>query len=306
MTDGIHPELRTLARWLPRGLARAWLIPLLQRLPVPSRPLPAGVVVTERALAGRGGASVRIVGAPDDGRARPAILWIHGGGYVMGRAKTDDALCARFAKRLGATVLSVDYRLAPGHPFPTPLDDCLAAYELLHREAASLGVDPARVAIGGMSAGGGLAAALVLRAHDRGLPAPALQLLVYPMLDDRTALRDVDDRLHRLWNPASNRVGWRAYLGREPGGDDVPEHAAPARRRDLSGVAPAWIGVGTADLFHDEDVAYAARLRDAGVPVTLDVVEGAFHGFDVVAPRAPVSRRFFDAQISAMERAFAR
>ena len=306
MSDEFHPDLRAAARWLPRGLARAWLIPLLQRLPALSRPLPEGVTVTERALPGRGGASVRVIGASlRDDVARPAVLWIHGGGYVMGRAKTDDAHCARLAKRLGATVLSVDYRLAPKHPFPTPLDDCLAAYELLLREAPSLGVDPARVVIGGMSAGGGLAAALVLRAHDRGLPPPALQLLVYPMLDDRTALREVDDRMHRLWNPASNRVGWSAYLGRAPGGDDVPDHAAPARRRDLSGLAPAWIGVGTADLFHDEDLAYAARLRDAGVPVSLEVVDGAFHGFDVVSPGAPVSRRFFDAQIAAIEGALA-
>jgi MFS family permease len=132
----------------------------------------------------------------------------------------------------------------------------------------------------------------------------ALQLLVYPMLDDRTALRDVDDRLHRLWDPASNRVGWSAYLGRAPGGDGVPDHAAPARRRDLAGLPPAWIGVGTADLFHDEDVTYAARLRDAGVPVTLDVVEGAFHAFDVVAPNTAVSRRFFDAQVAAIEGAW--
>jgi acetyl esterase/lipase len=306
MKPSHHPELRGVARWLPRGIARTWLIPLLQRLPAPSGPLPAGVTVTERALPGRGGAAVRIVNAPAGGAVRPAILWIHGGGYVMGRAKVDDAYCARLAQRLDATVFSVDYRLAPQHPFPTPLDDCLAAYELLLREAASLGVDPTRVAIGGASAGGGLAAALVLRAHDRGLPAPVLQLLVYPMIDDRTVLRDVDDTLHRVWNPTSNRVGWAAYLGRAPGGDDVPDHAAPARRRDLAGLCPAWIGVGTADLFHDEDVTYAERLRAAGVAVTLDVVDGAFHGFDVVARNAPVSRGFFEAQVAAVKRAFER
>ncbi len=301
-----HPDLRAVARWLPRGVAKAWLLPLLRRLPAPSQKLPAGVTVTERPLDGRGPASLRILrSTPSDGPPRPAVLWIHGGGYVIGRAKTDDARCAHLAKRLGATVFSVDYRLAPEHPFPTPLDDCLAAYELLHRDASALGVDPSRMVIAGLSAGGGLAAALVLRAHDRGLPPPALQLLVYPMLDDRTVLRTVDDRLHRLWNPASNRLGWTSYLGREPGGEGISDHAAPARRIDLRGLAPAWIGVGTADLFLDEDVAYATRLREAGVPVTLDVVEGAFHGFDAVAPGAPVSRRFFDAQVEAIERAFA-
>ena len=299
-----HPDLRALAWLLPRGIAAPWMIPLLRRVPPPSWPVPAGVSITERPLEGRGGARVRVVSAPGDGRPRPALVWIHGGGYVIGAAKTDDALCGRFALRTGAVVVSVDYRLAPDHPFPTPLDDCLAAYELCLREAPSLGVDPARVAVGGMSAGGGLAAALALRAHDRGLPPPALQLLVYPMLDDRSALRAFDDAHHRLWDSTSNRLGWSSYLGRAPGGDDVPDHAAPARRVDLRGLPPAWVGVGTRDLFLDEDLAYAERLRAAGVPVELEVVEGAFHGFDAVAPYRPVSRRFFDAQAAALARSF--
>jgi acetyl esterase/lipase len=234
------------------------------------------------------------------------LLWIHGGGYLVGTAKQDDLICARFAKRLGVTVVSVDYRLAPEHPFPGPLEDCFAAFELIHREAALLGIDPERVVIGGMSAGGGLAAALALRIHDRERPAPRLQLLVYPMVDDRTVLREIDSRNHRVWNPASNRLGWTSYLGRAPGSPSIEDHAAPARRQDFSGLPPAWIGVGTCDLFHDEDVAYAQKLRDAGVPVDLEIVPGAFHGFDAVLPDKPVSRRFFEAQAAAIEKALAR
>lgn len=298
-----HPDLQSVARWLPRGVANPWSVRLLRLLPTPRPKLPAGVTATERPLPG--GGSVRILAgpAPSPAALRPAILWIHGGGYVIGAARQDDPVCARLALALDAVVVSVDYRLAPEHPFPTPVEDCFAAYSLLHAEAAAIGIDPARVAIAGRSAGGGLAAALALLVHDRGAPAPALQLLVYPMIDDRTVARPEDTPHFRLWNGPSNRYGWACYLGREPGGDDVPEHAAPARRQDLRGLPPAWVGVGTRDLFHDEDLAYAARLRDAGVPVTVEVVEGAFHGFDAVAPDAPVSRAFFAAQVAALRAA---
>ncbi|MEW5741872.1 MAG: alpha/beta hydrolase [Myxococcota bacterium] len=300
-----HPELRAAARWLPRGVGKAWVVRLSRWLPVPSPRLPPGFTVTVRRVDAKGAATVRIIGALGDGRPRPGLLWIHGGGYVIGAAKQDDLLCARFAERLGLTVVSVDYRLAPEHPFPTPVEDCFAAYDFMHREAAALQIDPSRVIIGGASAGGGLAAALALLIHDRKRPPPRLQVLVYPMLDDRTVLRAVDDRLHRLWNPASNRLGWSAYLGREPGAPGVPDYAAAARREDLRGLPPAWIGVGTLDLFHDEDVAYATRLRAAGVSTELEIVEGAFHGFDQVLAKAPVSQRFFDAQIAAIARVLA-
>ena len=130
------------------------------------------------------------------------------------------------------------------------------------------------------------------------------QLLVYPMLDDRTATRDdLPSRGVRMWTPESNRFAWTAYLGTEPGGDGVSPYAAPARREDLSGLPPAWIGVGTNDLFHDEDVVYAGRLGEAGVPCDLHVVDGAFHGFDAVLPKAGVSRRFWQTQADALRRA---
>ena len=212
---------------------------------------------------------------------RPAMLWIHGGGYVMGNAAQDDALCRHFAETLGIVVAAVDYRLAPEAQFPVPFQDC---YDGLTWLADRNYVDATRLAVGGASAGGGLAAALALLARDRGSLPLALQLLAYPMLDDRTACRTgIDERNFRLWNNRSNRFGWQSYTGSAPGSPGVSPLASPARSEDLAGLPPAWIGVGTLDLFHDEDVAYAGRLEAAGVSCTLDVVPGAFHGFDVVA-----------------------
>ena len=212
---------------------------------------------------------------------------------MIGNAEMDDQLCARFSKRLGITVAAVEYRLAPEHPYPAALQDCFSALTWL---AGLPGVDPARVAIGGASAGGGLAAALALWARDRGSSGftPVFQLLVYPMLDDRSSLT-ADKPGYRLWNTRANRFGWSAYLGAAD-----PRVAVPARRDDLGGLAPAWIGVGTNDLFHDEDLAYAERLKAAGVPCDVEVVPGAFHGFDVWSAKSPVAQRFFDSQCTAL------
>jgi acetyl esterase/lipase len=193
----------------------------------------------------------------------------------------------------------VEYRLAPEHPFPVPLEDCYAALQWL---ADLPEVDANRIAIKGESAGAGLAAALALLAKERGGVRPVFQMLSYPMLDDRTtARRDIDPGSLRMWGQKSNRFGWESYLG--PAAADVPPLAAAARYDDLAGVAPAWIGVGTNDLFHDEDVAYAKRLQAAGVPCELHVVEGAYHGFDFTEQRADISRAYQEAQITTLERA---
>jgi acetyl esterase/lipase len=242
------------------------------------------------------GSGVRLfrpAGAPEP---TPALLWIHGGGYVIGNAEQDDWICTGFVKRLGITVASVEYRLAPEHPYPAPLEDCYSALTWL---AGLPAVDGGRVAIGGASAGGGLAASLALLARDRGEIAPMFQLLAYPMLDDRSSAT-AENPGYRLWNTHSNRFGWAAYLN---GAD--PQVAVPARRDDLSGLPPAWIGVGTNDLFHDEDLAYAERLTAAGVRCDVEIIPGAFHGFDQIAPKAQVSRRFFDSQCDSLRAALA-
>ena len=291
-----HPELRSSARLLPKQMITPVTLPLVRAASrLLWRTTPRGVEVLTLGC----GVTVRLHRPPDRPASGPALLWMHGGGYVTGHPAQDDDLCRRYARKLGATVAAVSYRLAPEHPYPAAVDDCYAALSWL---ATLPGVDPDRVAIGGASAGGGLTAALALRVRDRGEPPVVAQVLVYPMLDDRTAQRtDLDHPGHRLWSQSSNRFGWQAYLR-----DADRDEAVPARRDDLTGLPPTWIGVGTFDLFHDEDLAYAQRLRAAGVPCEVMVVPGAFHGFDGIAPRADVSRAFFDSQCEVLTTAFAR
>lgn len=300
-TSTFHPDLRRIARLLPRGIVgprRLKLMRALQRLGRPNSIRPAIEIVA------LGSISLRLH-RPSPARASqaPAILWMHGGGFVIGNAAQDDDICNHLASSLGALVAAVDYHLAPEHPFPVPLHDCHDALVWL----ASRGdVDRRRIAIGGASAGGGLTAALALLARERDEVRPVFQLLTYPMLDDRTATQpSANERDLRLWNTASNHFGWRSYLGTEPGGGDVSGLAAPARAEDLSALPPAWIGVGSLDLFAAEDTTFAERLRAAGVPCDLLVVPGAFHGFDLVSPNAPVSRSFRAAQVEALARGFA-
>lgn len=241
---------------------------------------------------------------PDNGRTvwihrrhggtSPALFWLHGGGHVIGdpeQRRWADVLTSR----VDCVMVSAGYRLSPEHPFPASLDDAHAAFHWMLDAADDLGLDRTRVVIGGESAGGGLAASLVQRLVDEGTPIGG-QLLVYPMLDDRTAARtDIGPKEHLVWNNASNRFGWGSFLGMPPGAQATPPYAVPARREDLSGLPPAWIGVGDLDLFLDEDTAYADRLRAAGVDVEFVVSEGGPHGFVSLAPLAPISQRLFDS-----------
>ena len=223
------------------------------------------------------------LGGPEDA-LHPALLHLHGGGYVLGAASSQDATNAALAAELGCVIASVDYRLAPETPHPGPVEDAYAALRWLHDQAPRLSVDPARIAVGGESAGGGLAACLALLARDRGEVKLAFQHLIYPMLDDRTAIRQEPHPFagEFLWTPDKNRFGWQALLGHEPGLPTTSPYAAAARAQDLSGLPPAFISVGALDLFIDEDLEYARRLIHAGVPTELHVFPGAYHGFDMV------------------------
>ena len=210
------------------------------------------------------------------------LLWIHGGGLIGGAAKMDDVFCGRTALELGTTIVSVDYRLAPKHPFPAPHDDTYAAWGWFADRAASFGVDRSRIAVGGQSAGGGLAAALVQHLHDDGQPVAA-QWLWTPMLDDRTALNtDLDAIGHYVWDNRANRYGWASYLR---SGDRLAplQYASPSRRTDLSGLPPTWLYASDVELFHDEVVDYAARLKEAGVDTTLEIISGTPHAVEATA-----------------------
>ena len=257
---------------------------------LPEQKSPPGVRL-EKVPSGHGG-GLRVY-TPDGGGSGGALYWIHGGGMVIGAGAQDDAQCYETARALDVVIVSVEYRLAPEHPYPEPMDDCMDGWRWLHENAAARGIDPSRVAIGGQSAGGGLAAGLVQRIHDEGGVQPVAQWLFCPMLDDRTAARrELDSVKHILWNNVSNRVGWRAYLGVTPGSDGVASYASPSRRGDLTGLPPTWIGAGDIELFFDEDRACAEALTDAGVDCTFDVVPGGPHAFESLAAKSAVGSAY--------------
>lgn len=237
---------------------------------------------------------------PVSGSERPGYLHIHGGGYVMGEAAGSDEVNVNVASKLGVVILSVDYRLAPEHPIPAPLEDCYAGLAWLSGHARELGIDPGRIGIGGESAGGGLAAALALLARDRSEYPIRHQHLTYPMLDDRTGSEESPgDPLtgEFVWTRASNRFGWSAYLG-------DAERAAPqvpARAESLAGLPHTWMFTGMLDLFRDEDISYARRLMSEGVQTELLVYPGACHGFQLI-PGTALARRFRDDHLAALAR----
>jgi acetyl esterase/lipase len=291
--DLIAPELRKAYQYLPpvplHDPRLRFLIRLMHRISGQSK-LARGVRLGVQTI-GQGG--IRVY-QPASGFSGAGVMWLHGGGFVVGSAVQDERFCSRLAQDLGLVVVSVDYRLAPEDPFPAALDDCFSAWEWIQENAPDLGIDPDRIALAGQSAGGGLAACLAQRILDNGGRQPAAQLLIYPMLDDHTAAdRSLDGLVHPLWNNRNNRGGWKAYLGQEPGKPNLPDYAAASRRRNLAGLPPAWIGVGDIDLFYRENKEYADRLTAAGVDCDLEVVAMAPHGFDVVASQTSIAREFF-------------
>jgi len=240
------------------------------------------------------------------GENRPAILHTHGGGYVLGDARGEIPGKQALAKALDCVIVTVDYALAPEATYRVSVEQNYAALKWLHDNATSLGVDRANIAVMGESAGGGHAALLAIAARDRGEVPLAFQCLVYPMLDDRTGSgRTPTWPIGQLaWDAPANRFGWQSFLGQQPGTSRVPAAAVPVRTTSLAGLPPAFIGVGSIDLFVDEDVAYARRLIDAAVPTELHVVPGAFHGFDSAAAGTSIARQFTLAKTNALRRAF--
>ncbi|WP_030932093.1 alpha/beta hydrolase [Streptomyces sp. NRRL S-646] len=242
----------------------------------------------------------RPAGTTDD---LPAVLNIHGGGFVIGRIEVDDDTCLDIARRAGAVVVSVGYRLAPEHPYPAGLQDCYAVLEWLAARAGELRVDADRIAVHGISAGGGLAAAVALLARDRGGPKLAFQYLDLPELDDRrTTLSMARFTDTPGWNTPNAEISWHHYLGERAGADDVPVYAAPGRAKDLSDLPPAYVTALEYDPCRDEAVAYAESLFAAGVPVETHVFSGAYH-LAYLIPTAKVSLRRAEERITVLRTA---
>jgi len=254
-----------------------------------------GVQIRDYAVSGL---PLRVFSPPGPG-PHPAIYWLHGGGMIAGSVELDTAYCASLCARTRAVVVAVDYRLAPEHPFPAPLDDALAGLEWLVASAVDLGIDPQRVAVAGSSAGGGLAAGLVLLNRDEaGLPLAFLYLM-YPMLDPSHSSGSAREFSSiPTWNRAHSEFAWSCYLG----GAASP-YAAPALAQDLTGLPPALVQTGELDLFRDEDISFAARLLQAGVPTELLVYPGAYHGFELNCPDSAVGARSLQDRDRALVRA---
>jgi acetyl esterase/lipase len=229
--------------------------------------------------------------AKDGATAGPASLYLHGGGMIAGSVTLYDGPISRYVSNSGVSMLSVDYRLAPEHPYPTPVEDCYTGLKWLAEHAGELGVDPARIAVMGDSAGGGLAAGVALLARDRGGPALARQILIFAMLDDRNSIPDPEIAPFAVWSYDDNVTAWRALLGEAVGGPNVSPYAAPARATDLSGLPPCYLEVGQLDIFRDEDLAYAEHLSRDGVTVEFHLRPGVPHEFETVAFDTDIARR---------------
>lgn len=285
------PELRSLGLLAFGFPLNARTLPLL-RLIMGCRSGPGSGVTRSEHHLDDGDVDVVVLTPDDDAAPRPAVLKMHGGGMVAGTAQFEVQPGGDLVRALGAVVVLPEYRLAPENPFPAALDDCMTALRWMVEHADDLGIDRDRIAVTGASSGGGLAAAVAQRALDEGIALVA-QALIYPMLDDRTALcDDLAGRGELTWSPSSNRWAWTAYLGREPRMSDAPEYAAPARRADMTGLPAAWIGVGDLDVFYDESVAYAESLSAAGVACELVTVAGMYHTADGIVRKAPSMQRF--------------
>lgn len=272
--------------------ARREGVEALQRAVHGSVPMPDDVSYRDLSTTTEDGAEILLRWyTKDDASPGSAVLYAHGGGMILSNVEIYDGPVARYVSATGVPFLSVEYRYAPEYPTPTPVTDCYAGLRHLVEHAAELGVDPARIAIMGDSGGGGVAASLAIYARDQGGPAIAKQLLIYPMLDDRTVSPDAALVPTATWSYDDNVTGWGALLGDTAGGPGVSPYGAAARLEDFAGLPPAYLDVSELDIFRDETLAYAQRLLAAGVSAELHLYPGAPHAFEALVPTAAVSRR---------------
>jgi acetyl esterase len=250
---------------------------------------------------------LRIYRPKSNSDSLPVLLWIHGGGYILGSIDDNDDLCMRFVKEAGCVVVSVDYRLAPEHPYPAPIEDCYSALKWIADHAEQLNIDSNRIGVAGASAGGGLTAALTLLARDRQYPSISFQMPLYPMIDDRNNTPSTNEvKEGFVWNQKTNEAGWKMYLGEIYGTDNIPAYAAPAREDDYSNLPYTYTCVGQLDPFRDETLTYVTKLAQAGVDVEFHLYPGAYHGFEIFNPNADVSIRVMNEYIQAVKYGFER
>lgn len=274
-TVELHPEIAPLKDFVPLTTIDASILETVRSTPL-GEPVELSDQVerTDHVVSSDPLVSVRVHRPVGVTGALPCVYSVHGGGYVIGSNSMDDAPFDNWCQRHQIVGVSVEYRLAPETPYPGPLEDCYAGLKWTWDHADELGIHRDRIGIHGVSAGGGLAAGLALLARDRGEVPLQFQLLDCPMIDDRqtTPSSQLDELL--IWSRESNTFGWRSYLGDLYGTEDIPPYAAAARATDLSGLPPAYVSVGGADGFRDEDTVYAMRLAGAGVPTELHVYPG--------------------------------
>jgi acetyl esterase/lipase len=305
----VDPELRSaLKQFPPFDLSEEMVVKFRQLPGMPPLPAPAPQPV-ERHIPGPPGApEVRlwVVDPAPSEKGKPVLLHMHGGGFMMTGPGWMPML-QEIATDCHCVVVSVDYRLAPETRYPGSLEDNYAALKWVHAHAAELGIDRSKIAVGGESAGGSHAASLAIHARDRNEVPIVFQLLIYPALDDRTgSTHPVPPAIgHFMWTESANRFAWNSLLGVPAGSSKVPVAAVPARVASVAGLPPAWIGVGSIDLFVEEDMEYAHRLIHAGIATELLVMPGAFHGFDLLVPDASASKQFSASWKSALRKAFA-
>ena len=276
---------------------REVLSQMLSATPVPPNP---NVEISNHVAPGPSGdLGVRVYSPKSASKPAPGIVYIHGGGMIMGGLDGEDGTCQMMADQLGAVIASVDYRKAPENPYPAAPEDCFAAASWVFENAEKLGIDHGNIGVYGQSAGGGLTLAVAMMARDRGGPNFAYMVPIYPMIDDRNEsessklITDVG-----IWDRDGSIEAWGWYLG----GQSADQYAAPARAKDLAGLPPAYIDVGELDMFRDEDIDFAKRLAEAGVQVEFHLWPGAYHASEVFAPEAALSQRIWSTRISAIKR----
>ncbi|MER2107088.1 MAG: alpha/beta hydrolase [Solibacillus sp.] len=304
MNKRVHPDLQGLLDAFPplnfdyldavrEGMANS-----------PTPPIAEDMDVADQMIEGPDGDALRVRIYKQKGATNtlPALLWIHGGGYVMGVPEGDDGLCQRFAKEANCIVVSVDYRLAPEHPYPAPLEDCYSALKWVADNSETLNIDPNRIGIAGASAGGGLTAALALLAKDRQGPSLIFQMPLYPMINDlNDNFSNKEITGNYIWNHSLNERGWSMYLGNLKDRGNIPYHAAPARAtiEELQGLPYTYTCVGQLDPFRDETLQYVTKLAQAGVDVDFHLYAGAYHGFESLNPHADMANKAIQEYIDA-------